>query len=73
MKLIMDDGREYDIARVARSEMNPGDVLVVSCKNALDPGAADDLHAVIDPLFPEMQVLLITGEIGLSTISRSKA
>lgn len=34
MKLIMDDGREYSVARVARTEMNPGDVLVVSCKDA---------------------------------------
>jgi hypothetical protein len=72
MKLVMDDDREYDIARVARSEMNPGDVVVISCKEPLSAGVASELHEILDPMFPEMQVLVLTGELSISTITRSK-
>ena len=71
MKLILDDGKEYEIKNVRSLDVRDGDVIVYNIDDKIRPTSTDRLRAATKELFgAQTDVLILSDGIDISILRR---
>ena len=68
MKLIMDDGQEYDIQHVEAAELFPDDVVIVNSEEKLSDNTIERIWEKMKSVFPGNQLLIMDGGLDLEIL-----
>ena len=68
MKLIMDDGQEYEIQHVEAAELFPDDVVIVNSEEKLSDNTIERIWEKMKSVFPGNQLLIMDGGLDLEIL-----